>query len=370
MRNAARCLALVATLLPAALDAQRSASGARLRLFEGLADSAIRVLAAYDDSVRGMNSRLDTVEVGPLRLLTEPSVATLASQAAQTAVDSLRPALGRELERARRYTIVLRVERFNRWRTNRPDSAIVVETFDRTGPALMNIRVHHDPQVVSNSIRMYIPFYVFRDASMSFVGWMGGNVSVDSLNSEDWRLIRFGLISSPAAVSRRCYSGDLAACAVTLGFTPVDDPIYEWYDANDRRRLVTRAERTALRVDGLGTRRCQEGDDVACASVLRGFPPGMLPDPATAQSRATLARLALSVGGSGAVERMLEGDRPPLERLSRAARIPVDSLLRIWQRSARDVRGASRDLPTEIVFGALFWSLALGALSLRSSRWR
>jgi hypothetical protein len=96
----------------------------------------------------------------------------------------------------------------------------------------------------------------------------------------------------------------------------------------------------------------------------------MLPVPASLQARAALTRLAIQLGGSGAVERMLEGDREPLERLSVAARMPVDSLISRWQTSARTIRASSRDLSAEIVLGALFWSVALGALSLRSSRWR
>ena len=171
-------------------------------------------------------------------------------------------------------------------------------------------------------------------------------------------------------MGRRCYAGDLRACSQTLQLSPVGDPIREWYEPSDLRRIVKRGELTALRVDGLGTRRCLDGDDLACATVLRGFPPNMLPEPAPAQSRAALARVALRMGGEGAIERMLEGDRQPLERLSHAARAPVDSILRVWQRAAQDVRASSRDLSAEIVFGALFWSLALGALSLRSSRWR
>lgn len=370
MRNATGWLLLAAAVLPAALDAQRSRADSRVLALEAAADSALKRLAAYDDSVRAMNSQLDTVRVGPMRILAEPSIATHASQAAQMALDSLSPTLGRALERIGRYTYVLRVERFKRWGTDRPDSNLVLETFGRTGPALMNIRVRHGGTELWKAIATYVPFYVFRDASPSFVGWMGGNVSVDTLSREDWRLIRFGLVSSPASVSRRCFGGDIRACSQTLQLSPVGDPIREWYDPADLRRIVRRAETTALRVDGLGTRRCLEGDDFSCVTVVRGFPPGTLPEPAPLQSRAALARVAISIGGEGAVERMLEGDYPPLERLSRAARVPADSLLRVWQRSAQDVRGSSRDLSAEIVLGALFWSFALGSISLRSSRWR
>ena len=367
MRNALRLLLLALTMAPVEMGAQRSARVGALRAEY---DSALKALRRYDDSVRGANATLDSVRVGQLRLWVEPALKGLASRAGQIALDTLRPHLGAAVERSRRYHYVLRVERFTQWKTSKPDSNIIIEAYDRAGPPIMNIRQRYDTALVASSIRIYEPFLIVRQTSLSFIGWMGGFVSLDSLTRDDWKAIRFGLVSSPAAVARRCYAGDLGACAVTLQFTPVSDTVLQWYDARDRQRIVKRSENTALRIDGLGTKRCIEGNDASCVVLLRKYPPGMLPVPASLQARTTLTRLAIHLGGSGAVERMLDGDREPLERLSAAARMPVDSLVSHWQTSARTIRASSRDLSAEIVLGALFWSVALGALSLRSSRWR
>jgi hypothetical protein len=367
MRNALRLLLLALLAAPMTVDAQRNA---RLGELKAQYDSTLKRLKRYDDSVRGANAKLDSLQIGQLRISAEPSLRGLATRAAEIALDTLRPHLGATLERSRRYHYVLRVERFNQWRTNKPDSNVIIEAYDRVGPPIMNIRQRYDTALVASSIRIYEPYLIVRQTSLSFIGWMGGFVSLDSLTRDDWKAIRFGLVSSPAAVARRCYAGDLAACSITLQFTPVSDTVLQWYDANDRQRIVKRTENTALRIDGIGAKRCIEGDDASCVVLLRKYPPGVLPAPAALQARTALTRLAIQLGGAGAIERMLEGDRQPLERLSAAARMPVDSLISRWQTSARTMRASSRDLSAEIVLGALFWSVALGALSLRSSRWR
>lgn len=367
MRSVLRLLLLAVLAAPATLDAQRNARLAELR---ATYDSALKRLKRHDDSVSAANATLDSVQVGQVRLWVEPSLKRLAARATQMALDTIRPQLGSTVERSRRYHYVLRIERFRQWRANRPDSNIIIEAYDRAGPPIMNIRQRYDTALVASSIRTYEPYLIVRQASLGFIGWMGGYVTLDSLTRDDWRAIRFGLVSSPAAVARRCYAGDVRACSITLQVTPVSDPVHQWYDASDRQRLVKRTENTALRIDGLETKRCLEGNDVSCAVLLRKYPPGALPVPTALQTRTTLTRLAIQLGGAGAVERMLEGDRQPLERLSAAARMPVDSLISRWQNSARTIRASSRDLSAEIVLGALFWSVALGALSLRSSRWR
>ena len=366
MRSALRLLLLALLAAPGTLDAQRNA---RLTELRATYDSALKRLKRHDDSVSAANARLDNVQVGQVRLWVEPSLKGLAARAAEMALDTLRPQLGATVERSRRYHYVLRVERFSHWRKDKPDSNVIIEAYDR-GPPIMNIRQRYDTALVASSIRTYEPYLIVRQASLGFIGWMGGYVTLDSLTRDDWKAIRFGLVSSPAAVARRCYAGDVKACSITLQITPVSDPVHEWYDAGDRQRLVKRTENTALRIDGLETKRCLEGTDVSCAVLLRKYPPGALPVPTALQTRTTLTRLAIQLGGAGAVERMLEGDGQPLERLAAAARMPVDSLISHWQTSARTIRASSRDLSAEIVLGALFWSVALGALSLRSSRWR
>ena len=372
MRSALRrLLLLAATVAPATLPAQRAAAhDSRLAAFKAASDSALIRLQQFDDSVRGANARLDTIVVGPLHLQVEPSLVPLATRAAQAALDSLRPGMGTTIDRLRRYLYVLRVERFTRWNSDRPDSNVVVEAYDRAGPPLMNIRQRYDTALVASAIRMYAPFLVVRDASPSLVGWMGGFVSLDSLTREDWRTIRFSLVSSRAVVARRCYAGDVPACSVALQFTTAADPVREWYDARDRQLIVKRSENVALRINGLSTKHCLDGDDLSCITLLRRYPPASLPEPMGLQARTTLVRLAVHMGGAGAVERLLDGDQSPLERLSIAARMPVDSVIQRWQTSARTLRSSSRDLSAQVVLGALFWSLALGALSLRSSRWR
>jgi len=350
--------------------AQLPWSTSRIDSLRKAAAAANARLSAYDDSVRALNARMDSARIGPIRVYAEPQLIGLAAAAARQLHDSLAPRMPQSLNRLARYSYVMRVERFKRWQTEEPDSSIVIDTYDRSGPPVMNVRQRFDTALVSTSMRIYAPSLVFRDASPSFSGWLSNQVSLDSLSRDDWRGLRLALVSSPAAVGRRCYEGDLRACALALGITAPRDTVREWFDATDRLRIVKRSKGVATRVDAAATARCLEGQDFSCVALLRQYPSPGVPAPLPASTRASLARFAITLGGEGAVDRMLGEERAPMERIAAAARVPADTVLRRWQLSTRNQRSSSRDLTPEIAIASIFWSLALGALSLRSSRWR
>lgn len=334
------------------------------------ASAATARLKAYDDSVRAASIRLDSARVGPIRVHAEPQIIALAIAAAKALQDSLAPRMGQSLNRLSRYTYVMRVERDTRWRTQQPESSIVIDTYDRAGPPLMNMRQRFDTALVSTSMRMYAPFLIFRDASPTFTAWIANQVTLDSLTSENWRALRFALISSPAVVARRCHEGDLNACSVALRITAPTDAIREWFDEKDRLRIVKRTNALALRVDAGAAERCLDNEDFSCVALLRRYPPGEVPVPLPDVTRSALTRFALSLGGDGAFDRLLRDGLEPMERLEAAAKLPADSVLRRWQEAVRNQRASSRDLTPEIAIVSMLWSFALGALSLRSSRWR
>lgn len=365
MRN--RVLIAVAALVATPpLVAQRPIP-ARIQQLRTDAMLARERLTAYDDSMRSANARLDSVRVGPFRIQAEPSLLPLATRAAQLAYDSLRPRLGATLEHLTSFTFTMRVERHAD--RGRADSNVTFQIYGRTGGPQMNVRQVYDTALVARSIRLYVPYFVARDVSPRFVAWMENVVNVDTMTATDWRSVRIALASSPAIVGRHCFAGDLPACWIALGFTPVADTARQWYDAHDRRRIVRQNENAALRVDFAATRRCLDGDDFACLDLVRRVP-NLLPAPIPTHTRVTLARTAIAMGGTGSVERLLDGDVEPLERLSQAAQAPVDSIISRWQRSARTAHASSVDMSADVALAATFWALALAGLSLRSSRWR
>jgi hypothetical protein len=368
MRKLIAVLCLV--VLAQRASAQLAWSAARIDSLRRAAAAANARLKAYDDSVRALNGRMDSARVGPLRIYAEPQLIALATAAARQLHDSLASRMPRSLNRLARYSYVMSVERFNRWQTQKLDSNIVIDTYDRSGPPMASVRQRFDTALVSTSMRIYAPFLVFRDASPSFTAWMSNQVNLDSLSRDDWRGLRLALVSSPAVIGRHCYEGDLRACAMALGVTPPMDTIREWFDAGDRLQIVKRSKGVAMRVDAAATARCLDGQDFSCVALLRRYPPGTIPAPLPDGTHASLARFAIALGGQGAVDRMLAREGEPMERVAAAARLPADTVLSRWLQSARSQRASSRDLTPEIAMASIFWSLVLGALSLRSSRWR
>lgn len=362
-------LALAIVCVASTAGAQGS-SLARLDSLRLKADAAMSRLTAYDDSVRTTNARLDSVRVGPVRMSVETSLVGLASAAAQQMLDSLRPRMGATLERLGRYSYVVKAQRWDEYDTKKPDSAVVIDVYDRAGPPIMNLRQQFDTALVSTSLRMYAPYLVYRDASPAFTAWTSNQVALDSLTVEEWRSLRLSLVSSPAAVGRRCFEGDVEACALGLQITPALDPVREWYDERDRLRIVKNSAGFANSVDAAAAQRCIRNEDFSCISLLRRYPPERLPLPIPTGARSAIVRFALAIGGDGAVERLLAEAPSPMDRVSAAAKLPADTVLARWQDRVRNQRASSRDLTPEIAAASLFWAVALGALSLRSSRWR
>ena len=195
---------------------------------------------------------------------------------------------------------------------------------------------------------------------------------VDTSTNDDWRSVRLELVSSRAKVARRCYAGDLAACKVTLGLAEEADPVTTWYDAEDRRAAVAVGNRFEGLDRALSTS-CLAGRDGDCITLLRtslalqswSSPPG------SARARMTFARQALEMGGQGSLDRIAATSPDSTTAAFGAlANAPLDSVVAQWQRHAHDGGIESEIATPVIVLASLGWVLAIGAVSLRSPRWR
>lgn len=368
MRSRALLVAALAAMTAAPLAAQSQTYVRRLDSLAAAANRGDARLRAHDDSVKAAMATLDTIHVGPVRLLVERRHAELVRSATQQALDSVGPRLGETIGRVRGYLIVVR-------ETER-GGGDTVTTFEMdVEPRVTLLHGYRaygfDASLRGGLLRM-IPFIVFYDASPELLRWMGHQLPIDTIVPAQWRRIRMDLVSAPAVVGSRCYGGDLPSCAHALQLVPATDPLTQWYDGPGWRRLVRGGERYARRVDRASTDECFAGYDLACLSVLRKFELSHIPAALDHSGRASLARLAMSIGGEGAIDRMLAGDRatPPLQRVAAASRLEPDTLLREWQRRAHDTVAPSQDMSAEVVLVAGVWTLGLGLVSLRSSRWR
>jgi hypothetical protein len=323
----------------------------------------------------------DTVTIGPMRILTERSTDTLARRGAEFAVASLSPLYGRALDELRTHTLVVRTERATD--TEDTTKAFVMVAEARQGaakdPSRFVLRSGREkerfPVVVAAEKELVAA--VLRDAALKLMlaaadtglgRWLFSQLPVDTVPSTEWTRARIDLLSSQAVVARRCYAGSVHDCRLSLGITESADPALDWFDAADRRKLVEGIRKNDYNGgDPVATEACYAGSDSACVSILRS---ATLPTPVSSNQRINIVRLAISLGGSGSMERLLLTPGTVDARIAAAACVPTDSVVQLWVARARSARTVSDDMSPGIAASSLGWILLCGVLALRSSRWR
>lgn len=363
LRTVAAAL-LVGCASASALAQDQQALVQRIDAFKVVANETRARYLRYRDSVdRTLAS--DSVVIGPLRVLTNPTLRPFVQRVAQIAVDSLSPRFGRALEllRAHRYVIRRQSEdSASRWmRVGEVDS---LNRFRQT------VDVKIDERIVANSLVSFMVLAVAQATDVRLREWSSNDIPLDSVLPGSWPFHRLSAVSSPSIVARRCFEGDLAGCRLALELNPAQDPVTEWFDAPARRALVEKDPALAGRVNRGAKHRCIAGMDSACITVLRGFARTDIPSPLTRNDRRSFQQLALALGGPLAPERWALAQGGVESHIAAAAQMPVDSVVSQWQRRLRTSRTPSDDMSPEIAGVSAAWILILGALSLRSSRWR
>ncbi|HET7025012.1 MAG TPA: hypothetical protein VFI39_07410 [Gemmatimonadales bacterium] len=204
-------------------------------------------------------------------------------------------------------------------------------------------------------------------------GWIGGSVQPTFRARQDAEASYVDLITSPYQTARRCFTGDVAACASALGLDAGSDRVSRWYlTAEERRRAALgfaayfddAARRPMFRA-------CGAGSDSTCVALLNSMDPTTLPEALKGGSRQILVRLALRLGGHDAWRRLTADPTQAMgDRLAGAAEIPLDSLLAEWRRGILAARPAPLALAPWMVAACVGWVAVFGLLGLASSRWR
>lgn len=214
--------------------------------------------------------------------------------------------------------------------------------------------------------------------------WLSAKVPVERPTAVDWAGGWQELVLYPSLPARSCSAGDVRACRVALALASEADPVRNWYDPSLRRVLAQRWLRSfrgddrsvefSKRTDQTApVRACAEGDDDACLQFLQDRALGAnMVEPGPKVLRALLVRFAFTLGAdSSAKQRAAYAPGATVEeRLAQASGLPFDELLRQFAArlsAPRQVR--SSRTPARLWAGSL-WCLCVGALSLRSSRWR
>jgi hypothetical protein len=346
-------------LLAAPLTAQQAAVRAR-------ADSLLhdwreaRTLAELQDSLRrtAQLAGADTVRVGSLRILANPSPLPV-QQAAALAWPVIERFYGPAAEAFRHRPFLLNAVD--------PDSAAGSPTLR---PGLL---VTWD----LDASRLAALLCSLADLSAedpALREWLGGPLlPPDSSPASRLGGAYVQLVTAHSIVARRCLTGDPAACRLALTLDSADDPARRWYGPDGRRQIVVTDFATAF---DRGARQaawsaCRDGSDSTCLELLHSLPPGSIPEPLDYASRRTFLEVARQVGGPETFQRLFATPSGPMgARLAAATRVSEDSLVLRWRSAVLAARPRSVSLPPWEAWLALGWVGVFAACGLRSSRWR
>ncbi len=120
------------------------------------------------------------------------------------------------------------------------------------------------------------------------------------------------LVTTPSVAARLCQAGHIASCGQAMGIIPTENPLTDWYDAQDR---ITLARRMAGHVrrgyQELYDQCVNQQVDESCIEFLPrvlGDPPRA---PLTPRVTRSLVSVALRMGGDGAYARLVADTAAP-----------------------------------------------------------
>lgn len=351
-------LALIAALHAAPVAAQdtlalRQRADSLERVLDSL-DAAIRAerLARVARSLPRVPERLDTVQVGPARLIARREDMPRVSAAFRGAWAGLAPLAGDVASRLPQRTFAVSVH----------DEVRIFATlaFEKTHriDLLAGPRWRSDVDPAHHELGELLDATVDRGLRT----WAGGGVLTDG---PDWARVYRHLGTSVARPARECRAGDIAACREAL-LLDVSAPSADWYSLPALQAFVARNP-ASLSLQPRAA--CLAGSREACLAALERL--GGIPDAISRTARLALARHAVARGGAGSYERLLADTTSALpERLAAAAGMPLDRLVAEWHSQVmreKPVTNASLGLS---LAAALFWSTVAYAFAARSTRCR
>ncbi len=323
-------------------------------------------LDAFDDSIARSRTLLDTIVVGHLRVLVSKSMRERIQPAVAATWVHLDSIFGNAAVMLDRHQFVVRQL------LDMPDTisigAVMRPGFRfPKGREIEKLWGRFSDTLVLRGLTIGATHLLSAEMDSSFSRWLYSDLNPDTVSTFHWTQTRLELLSSSATVAQRCYNGDIKACRITLRLEPVADRATEWFDADGRRKFFQQTFPWRYRSPLEDS--CREGNDAACIAAIRQMRL-FTPFPATAVLVSSVTQTALRLGGRNSLERLIKSKAPPERALAEAAGVPLDSVLKVWQRNARDARMPSQDVSLGIAATSLMWIAVCGALSLRSSRWR
>ena len=324
----------------------------------------LEALAAEDSALGG----LDSIQVGTLRLLVHQDDRLRADRAAREAWASLERQLGSASDIISGLIIYMTTSGSRvfsgggvtvRTTATDPRSSTLVGV-DYVQPLVVG--ASHTASQVAGSVERVVFDYIYHNIiPTDSRAWLGGPTSFDSTTDGQWTGRYIDLATSSLGIANRCFEGDRAACKSTLWLDLSETPNVDWYPLGEAQMLARLSSR-------LASRECAAGvSDEACRSWLTAQPP--MP-PLDLAARQQLFRLALSIGGDGAVSRFLAPADNVEARLEAASGTDLDDLTAQWIERVLTAPPKPNALPARSASMAAVWIIALLAITSRSSRWR
>ena len=330
-------------------------------------NEATAALVAY--RARTVTPRVftDTIAMlgGTLRIITSPEFLAIAREAGALAESFIRQRAGGTITPLGGTTISIWADSLR----HAEHGLVVVARTNGHGASSANVFAS------GPSVARFVETHAMRllgtEGKPLFEGWLAGGLPIDTTTNAEWRAIRLELVSSQSAAAHRCYAGDLRSCKVTLGLVEEPDAATAWYDSAARRSLVATAGKLA-RMDRASELACLGGRDAECIALLRTSPAlgQWSAPPGSGRSRLALTQQAFAAGAPAAVARLATTADTPSDVLAAIAGAPTDSVVAQWQRHAHDGGIESEIATGRVAMSALGWIVVMGALSLRSTRWR
>ena len=325
---------------------------------------SLAVAEAAEDSARG---RLDSTRIGTLRLLGRPELLSRNEPAAERAWASLRRALGPDTTIVSGLIIYL-YEDPNR--STFSGAAGTVRLGD-SGPSSMfpggaehvqplRLRRTYSVSAVANSIERVVYDHVFyRVMPESVREWLDAPTSFDTVSRGEWTGSYIALATSDLNIGHQCFQRNIAACTKALWLTVSETPNVDWF---------TTAEAQALAQNSMAFTAMQcAGDVTQCPEFLRTTLPR---PPLDYNTRQRLFRLALEVGGEGAIHRFLLAPDRIEARLEAASGTDLGSLVEEWTTRVHNAPPPGSGFSTRSGTVTVIWILVVFGAALRSSRWR
>lgn len=304
--------------------------------------------------------RLDTLQVGPLRIVTPEEQAPAARRAFEEAWETVAPFAG--------------------------DATHVLDDgiwLFQHAPRFERIRLPLTPddvKVHDLRVRSWRPWErVVRNVEGSLwrrlASAVPGDVGVvirggpwQPKGDEFLEIAYRGLVTAAGRPSRACVRGDLAACWTAVGADGVAERWDEWYGPAERRRVVLESSPSGS-AQGSRHRACAEGSQAACDLFLEESGPPEVP--VRGMARAGLVGYALDLGGEGSYGRLLEAAGAGLrEAVSAASGLDADEVMRRWRARVLEHRPATGADLGRSRWSTLVWIVVLGTLAMGSTRWR